>query len=110
MAAAPEKQATCSICMEPMAPSEAHRGSRACAHAFCHACLAGHVRAKIESGGGVRCPDASCAAALNPELCRSALSADVFGSWCSALCEAMFLGNYCGPEDMMLVEMAARMK
>ncbi|KAK3121858.1 hypothetical protein QOZ80_8BG0661900 [Eleusine coracana subsp. coracana] len=100
--AAPGQQATtCNICMEPMAPSEAHRGAAACAHAFCRACLAGHVRAKVESaagGGTVRCPDASCAAALDPELCRAALPADVFERWCAALCEALFLGarrTYC---------------
>ncbi|KAL6647383.1 hypothetical protein ACP70R_000979 [Stipagrostis hirtigluma subsp. patula] len=91
----------CGICMEPMAPSAAHRGGRSCAHAFCGACLAGHVRAKVESGGagaGVRCPDASCAGALDPELCRGALPADVFERWCAALCESMFLGarrTYC---------------
>ncbi|XP_062196254.1 E3 ubiquitin-protein ligase RSL1-like isoform X2 [Phragmites australis] len=92
----------CGICMEPMAPSEAHRGGAACAHAFCRACLAGHVRAKVESGGAaaavVRCPDASCAAALDPELCRGALPSDVFERWCAALCESLFLGarrTYC---------------
>jgi E3 ubiquitin-protein ligase RNF144 len=98
-AAEPGQQATCSICMEPMAaPSEAHRGSQECAHAFCRACLTGHVRAKVESTAAVRCPDASCAAALDPELCRAALPADVFERWCAALCEAMFLGErrtYC---------------
>ncbi|TVU05660.1 hypothetical protein EJB05_48831, partial [Eragrostis curvula] len=91
----------CGICMEPMAPTEAHRGGAACEHTFCGACLTGHVRAKVESGGGggaVRCPDASCAAALDPELCRAALPADVFERWCAALCESLFLGarrTYC---------------
>ena len=92
----------CSICMEPMAPAAAHRGGAACAHAFCRACLSGHVRAKLESGGGggavVRCPDASCAAALDPELCRAALPPEVFERWCRALCESLFLGarrTYC---------------
>ncbi|CAO2188435.1 unnamed protein product [Urochloa humidicola] len=92
----------CSICMEPMAPGAAHRGGADCAHAFCGACLSGHVRAKLESGGGggavVRCPDASCAGALDAELCRGALPSDVFERWCAALCESMFLGarrTYC---------------
>ncbi|XP_039816841.1 probable E3 ubiquitin-protein ligase ARI9 [Panicum virgatum] len=94
----------CSICMEPMAPAAAHRGGAACAHAFCRACLSGHVRAKLESGGGggggavVRCPDASCAAAFDPELCRAALPPEVFERWCRALCESLFLGarrTYC---------------
>ncbi|GJN16070.1 hypothetical protein PR202_gb03020 [Eleusine coracana subsp. coracana] len=97
--------------MEPMAPADAHCGSAACAHAFCRACLAGHVRAKVESGGAVvRCPDASCAAALDPELCRAALPADVFERWCAALCEALFVGarrTYCPFPDcseMMVAE------
>ncbi|TVU05662.1 hypothetical protein EJB05_48833, partial [Eragrostis curvula] len=98
-----QQQATpCGICMDPMAPSEAHRGGAACAHAFCRACLSGHVRAKVEQSAGgaavVRCPDASCAAALDPELCRAALPADVFERWCAALCEALFAGarrTYC---------------
>ncbi|GJN16071.1 hypothetical protein PR202_gb03021 [Eleusine coracana subsp. coracana] len=50
------------------------------------------------AAGTVRCPDASCAAALDPELCRAALPADVFERWCAALCEALFLGarrTYC---------------
>ncbi|KAF8769398.1 hypothetical protein HU200_006589 [Digitaria exilis] len=94
----------CSICMEPMAPAEAHRGGAACEHAFCRACLSGHVRAKLESGGGggggatVRCPDASCAGTLDPELCRGALPSEVFERWCRALCESLFLGarrTYC---------------
>ncbi|OEL28753.1 hypothetical protein BAE44_0010228 [Dichanthelium oligosanthes] len=64
----------CSICM---APSEAHRGCAACAHAFCRACLSGHVRAK---------------------LCRAALPPGVSERWCAALCESLFLGarrTYC---------------
>ncbi|XP_040383058.1 probable E3 ubiquitin-protein ligase ARI9 [Oryza brachyantha] len=103
---------TCGICMEPMPPSEAHRGGGGCAHAFCRACLAGHVRAKVEagSGGAVRCPDASCGGALDPELCRGALPGDVFERWCAALCEAMFLGarrTYCpfpGCSEMMVAD------
>ena len=90
----------CSICMEPMASSEVHRGGGACVHAFCHACLSGHIRAKVETTGGavVRCPDPSCAGALDPELCRVALPSDVFERWCAKLCESMFLGarrTYC---------------
>ncbi|KAL6859197.1 hypothetical protein ACP4OV_018199 [Aristida adscensionis] len=92
----------CGICMEPMPPADAHRGGRACAHAFCAGCLAGHVRAKLESGGAgagaVRCPGEACAGALDPELCRAALPAEVFERWCTALCESMFLGarrTYC---------------
>lgn len=86
--------------MEPMAPSEAHRGGSGCAHAFCGACLAGHVRAKVESGRGaaVGCLDAACAGTLDPELCRTALPGDVFERWCAALCESMFAGarrTYC---------------
>jgi E3 ubiquitin-protein ligase RNF144 len=58
----------------------------------------------------VRCPDASCDAALDPELCRGALPADVFERWCAALCEALFLGarrTYCPFPDcseMMVVD------
>jgi E3 ubiquitin-protein ligase RNF144 len=86
--------------MELMAPSEAHRGGAACAHAFCRPCLSGHVRAKVETGTGavVRCPDPSCAGTLDPELCRAALPSDVFERWCAKLCESMFLGarrTYC---------------
>ncbi|KAF7085183.1 hypothetical protein CFC21_088657 [Triticum aestivum] len=92
-------QHPCGICMEPMAPSEAHRGGSGCAHVFCRACLAGHVRAKVEAGAAVvRCPGVSCAGALDPELCRAALPADLFVRWCGLLCESMFLGarrTYC---------------
>ncbi|CAO2206909.1 unnamed protein product [Urochloa humidicola] len=82
----------CGICMESMSTSEAHRGGGACAHAFCRACLSGHVRAKVEAGAGavVRCPEPSCAGALDPELCRAALPSGVFERWCAALCEALF--------------------
>ncbi|KAJ1268695.1 hypothetical protein BS78_07G154600 [Paspalum vaginatum] len=88
----------CSICMEPMAPSSVYRGGASCAHAFCGACLSGHVRAKLERGAVVRCPDASCTAALDPELCRGVLPSQVFERWCAVLCESMFLGarrTYC---------------
>ncbi|XP_037441961.1 probable E3 ubiquitin-protein ligase RNF217 [Triticum dicoccoides] len=92
----------CSICAEPTAPSDFHRGGSACAHAFCGACITGHVRARLESGPGaaaaVRCLYASCGGKLDPELCRAALPADVFERWCAALCESMFVGarrTYC---------------
>ena len=89
---------SCSICMETMAPTEAlHRGGSGCAHAFCRACLAGHVRAKVEAGAAaVRCP--ACAGALDPELCRAALPDELFVRWCGKLCESMFVGarrTYC---------------
>ncbi|CAO2163163.1 unnamed protein product [Urochloa humidicola] len=82
----------CIICMEPMAPSEAHRGGAACAHAFCRTCLSGHVRAKVETDANavVRCPEPSCAGALDPELCRAALPPGVFERWCVTLCEALY--------------------
>jgi E3 ubiquitin-protein ligase RNF144 len=80
----------CSICMEPMAPNQAHRGGAACAHAFCRACLSGHVRAKVETGAVVRCLDPLCAGALDPERCRAALPPEVFERWCAALCESLF--------------------
>ncbi|KAM0902904.1 hypothetical protein ACQ4PT_019004 [Festuca glaucescens] len=105
MADAAEKSKNpCSICDEPMAASEVHRGGSTCSHAFCRACLAGHVRAKVESGAAatVRCLDASCTGTLDPELCRAALPVDVFERWCAALCETMFLGarrTYCSFPD-----------
>ncbi|KAF0899763.1 hypothetical protein E2562_024086 [Oryza meyeriana var. granulata] len=111
--AAGQQHPSCSICMEPMPPSEAHRGGGGCAHAFCRACLAGHIHAKVEAGGGggtVRCPDASCEGALDPELCRGALPENLFERWCAALCEAMFLGarrTYCpfpGCSEMMVAD------
>jgi E3 ubiquitin-protein ligase RNF144 len=87
-----------------MAPSEAHRGGISCAHAFCRACLEGHVRAKVESGSAaaVRCLDATCGSNLDPELCRAALPGDVFERWCAALCESIFVGarrTYCPYPD-----------
>ncbi|KAF8704458.1 hypothetical protein HU200_031411 [Digitaria exilis] len=89
----------CSICMESMAPSDAHRGGAACAHAFCGACLSGHVRAKVETTAAVvRCPDPLCGGALDPELCRASLPSDVFERWCAALCESLFAAarrTYC---------------
>ncbi|CAO2191658.1 unnamed protein product [Urochloa humidicola] len=96
-AAAQHRHHHCSICMEPMAPGEAHRGGAACAHAFCRACLSGHVRAKLESGGDgsavvVWCPNPSCGRALDPELCRAALPFEVFERWCYVLCESMSVG------------------
>ncbi|KAG2584267.1 hypothetical protein PVAP13_6KG288800 [Panicum virgatum] len=99
-----------------MAPGAAHRGGADCAHEFARACLSGHVRARLESCGGggagaaVRCPDASCAAALDPELCRAALPPELFERWCRALCESLFLGarrTYCPFQDcsaMLLVD------
>ncbi|KQJ98528.1 probable E3 ubiquitin-protein ligase ARI10 [Brachypodium distachyon] len=80
----------CGICRE-LVP-ELHRGG-SCAHAFCRACLTGHVRAKIETGGGgapVRC--LYCDGKLEAELCRAVLPGDLFERWCAALCESLFLG------------------
>ncbi|KAL5222487.1 hypothetical protein ABZP36_027200 [Zizania latifolia] len=55
----------CGICMEPMAPTEAHLGGVGCEQAFCSACIAQAGHLKVESGGGtLRCPYASCDGAL----------------------------------------------
>uniref|UniRef100_A0A0E0QP44 RBR-type E3 ubiquitin transferase n=1 Tax=Oryza rufipogon TaxID=4529 RepID=A0A0E0QP44_ORYRU len=88
----------CKICMDDVPASDAHRGSHGCAHAFCAACLAGHIAAKLHSGGGVYCPEDGCASAVDPELCQPILPEDNFERWCAALCRAMVLGGrhvYC---------------
>ncbi|KAL6868122.1 hypothetical protein ACP4OV_014967 [Aristida adscensionis] len=94
----------CKICMDAVPRAAAHRASRGCAHAFCGACLAGYVGAKIQDRiAGVRCPEEMCGGALDPELCQGLLPREVFERWCAALCEAMVLGaagrTYCPYKD-----------
>lgn len=82
----------CKICMDAVPPSAAHRASRGCDHAFCAACLAGYVSAKIQERiADVRCPEERCRGALDPELCQGILPREVFDRWGAALCEAMVL-------------------
>ncbi|KAJ1268692.1 hypothetical protein BS78_07G154400 [Paspalum vaginatum] len=101
----------CKICMDAVPPSDAHRSSRGCAHAFCGGCLARYVGAKIQDRiGEVRCPDERCGGVLDPELCQGILPREVFERWGAALCESMLLGAkrvYCPYRDclaMMLVD------
>ena len=63
----------CKICMDAVPPSDAHRASRGCAHAFCGGCLARYVGAKIQERiADVGCPEERCGGALDPELCDDA--------------------------------------
>ncbi|KAF0894130.1 hypothetical protein E2562_034698 [Oryza meyeriana var. granulata] len=93
----------CKICMDPVLPTDAHRASRGCEHAFCGACLAGYVGAKIQDRiADVRCPEERCRGVLDPELCQGILPREVFERWGAALCEAMVLGAqraYCPFKD-----------
>lgn len=93
----------CKICMDAVPPSAAHRASRGCDHAFCAACLAGYVGAKIQERiADVRCPEERCRGALDPELCQGILPREVFDRWGAALCEAMVLAApraYCPFKD-----------
>ncbi|XP_062193131.1 E3 ubiquitin-protein ligase RSL1-like [Phragmites australis] len=101
----------CKICMEAVPPSDAHRASRGCAHAFCGGCLERYIGAKIQDRiAEVSCPEERCGGVLDPELCQGMLPREVFERWGAALCEFMVLGAkraYCPYEDcsaMMLVD------
>ncbi|KAG2584266.1 probable E3 ubiquitin-protein ligase RNF217 [Panicum virgatum] len=110
-AAAAASLVFCKICMDAVPPSDAHRASRGCAHAFCGGCLARYVGAKIQDRiAGVVCPEQRCGGALDPELCQGILPREVFERWGAALCESMLLGakkTYCPFQDcsaMLLVD------
>ncbi|RLN04739.1 hypothetical protein C2845_PM13G19000 [Panicum miliaceum] len=110
-AAAATSLVFCKICMDAVPPSDAHRVSRGCAHAFCGGCLARYVGAKIQERiADVRCPEERCGGALDPELCQGILPREVFERWGAALCESMLLGaskTYCPYKDcsaMLLVD------
>ncbi|WVZ92638.1 hypothetical protein U9M48_038687 [Paspalum notatum var. saurae] len=101
----------CKICMDAVPPSDAHRASRGCAHAFCGGCLARYVGAKTQDRiADVRCPEGRCGGVLDPELCQGILPREVFERWGAALCESMLLGAkrvYCPYRDcsaVMLVD------
>nr|CAB3481122.1 unnamed protein product [Digitaria exilis] len=93
----------CKICMDAVAPTDAHRASRGCAHAFCGGCLSCYVGGKIQDRvPDVRCPEERCAAALDTELCQGILPREVFERWGAALCESMLMGaktTYCPYKD-----------
>ncbi|KAM0923493.1 hypothetical protein ACQ4PT_005512 [Festuca glaucescens] len=101
----------CKICMDAVPPSDAHRASSGCAHAFCTACLGGYIGAKIQDRiADVKCPEERCAGVLDPALCQDMLPREVFDRWGAALCESMMLGakrTYCPFKDcsaMMVVD------
>jgi E3 ubiquitin-protein ligase RNF144 len=76
----------CKICMDAVPPSDAHRASRGCAHAFCTACLGGYIGAKIQDRiADVSCPEERCAGVLDPALCQDMLPREVFDRWGAAL-------------------------
>uniref|UniRef100_A0A453DAR1 RBR-type E3 ubiquitin transferase n=1 Tax=Aegilops tauschii subsp. strangulata TaxID=200361 RepID=A0A453DAR1_AEGTS len=93
----------CKICMDAVPESDAHRASRGCAHAFCSACLAGYIGAKIQDRiADVKCPEERCTGVLDPALCQGMLPREVFERWGAALCESMMLGakrTYCPFKD-----------
>uniref|UniRef100_A0A0A9DNB9 RBR-type E3 ubiquitin transferase n=1 Tax=Arundo donax TaxID=35708 RepID=A0A0A9DNB9_ARUDO len=75
-----------------------HRASGGCAHAFCGACLAHYIIAKIQDRISiVKCPEEDCGSVLDPELCQGILPREAFEAWGSALCMSMVLvgSNVC---------------
>ncbi|KQJ98527.1 hypothetical protein BRADI_3g37410v3 [Brachypodium distachyon] len=93
----------CKICMDAVPAADAHRASSGCAHAFCGACLAGYLGAKIQDRiADIRCPEEWCPGVLDPALCQGMLPREVFDRWAAALCESMVLGAkrvYCPFKD-----------
>ncbi|KAF7004507.1 hypothetical protein CFC21_019714 [Triticum aestivum] len=100
----------CKICMDAVPESDAHRASRGCAHAFCSACLAGYIGAKIQDRiADVKCPEERCTGVLDPALCQGMLPREVFERWGAALCESMMLGakrTYCPFKDCSVMMVA----
>ncbi|CAL5004071.1 unnamed protein product [Urochloa decumbens] len=83
----------CKICLDHVSPSDVLRASSGCTHAFCAACLARYISAKVQEGiSGVKCPGEDCGSLLDPELCQGILSREAFEAWCAALCRSMVLG------------------
>ncbi|CAO2210140.1 unnamed protein product [Urochloa humidicola] len=83
----------CKICFDHVSPSDVHRASSGCTHAFCAACLARYISAKIQEGiSGVKCPAEDCGGVLDPQLCQGILSREAFEDWCAALCMSMVHG------------------
>ncbi|CAL5010117.1 unnamed protein product [Urochloa decumbens] len=85
----------CKICLDHVSPSDVHRASSGCTHAFCAGCLAHYISVKIKEGrsGVIKCPGEDCGSVLDPELCQGILSKEAFEDWCAALCMSMVLGG-----------------
>ncbi|EEE69770.1 hypothetical protein OsJ_29483 [Oryza sativa Japonica Group] len=84
----------CEVCMEWKLVFDRFRVSDGCPHAFCVACVVGHIEARVAAGsvpvpcllaGGGGC---SGGGVMHPERCKKLLDIDVFDRWCVALWSA----------------------
>lgn len=82
---------TCEICIEPVPFNKRFKMNRSCNHhSYCLGCVAKYIQAKIEeyNVSEIKCPGLECEKLLDPLLCRSILSANLFVRWCDVLCES----------------------
>lgn len=79
----------CTICMEDKSAEEIFQNpSCSQSHYFCNECIESHVAVKIQENiSQVKCPDPECKGVLEPHMCRSIISEDLFDRWGNALCE-----------------------
>lgn len=89
---------TCEICMGPMSSAK-FKNHDSCSHPFCADCFTKYIQAKLEETVGIiKCPALDCEQLLDPLLCRTIISVELFTKWCDLLCDSSVLGSekcYC---------------
>lgn len=84
---------TCEICIEPMSPAKNFKSNDSCcAHPFCTDCFAKYIQAKLEDTVAIiKCPALDCEQLLDPLLCQTIISVELFTNWCDSLCDSSLL-------------------
>ncbi|XP_059668860.1 probable E3 ubiquitin-protein ligase ARI3 [Cornus florida] len=84
-------QSFCLICMDTKPAGEMFRNNT-CVHIFCADCIRKYIASKIkENISMVKCSHLNCKGVLDPQVCRSIVTGEVFDRWENALCESMIL-------------------
>ncbi|KAK1379360.1 IBR domain, Zinc finger, RING/FYVE/PHD-type, E3 ubiquitin ligase RBR family [Heracleum sosnowskyi] len=94
---------TCEICIEPMSSAKKFRVNDNCMHPFCNDCFAKYIQGKVEDSVAIiKCPALDCELLLDPLLCRTIISVELFTKWCDCLCDSSLLlyeRCYCPYQD-----------
>ncbi|KAK1362347.1 Zinc finger, C6HC-type [Heracleum sosnowskyi] len=90
---------TCEICIQPMSSAaKKFKKNDNCMHPFCNDCFAKYIQAKLEDSVAIiKCPALDCEQLLDPLLCPTIISAQLYCLGGSSL--LLYERRYCPYQD-----------
>lgn len=83
---------TCEICIEPTLSVKKFKNNDECFHSFCVDCFAKYIEVKVEDNvASIKCPALDCNHLLDPLICQTIISVELFNKWCDLLCDSSLL-------------------